>query len=191
MRANKPSLLPLYFMLMTAGLVGCASSPPGGASAPGKPVAASTPPAATVAKVRPAPAPSNVPRAVLSPDAQEVVLYALGLLNVDYRFGGANPESGLDCSGMVSYIYEQAVGVRLPHNAAQIARLGREVARDELEPGDLVFFNTMNRQYSHVGIYIGEDRFVHAPATNGRIKVSSLRSSYFAQRFDAARRYFN
>ena len=121
----------------------------------------------------------------------EVVLYALGLLNIDYRFGGANPESGLDCSGMVSYIYRQAASISLPHNAAQIAQLGREVERQQLEPGDLVFFNTRNKPFSHVGIYIGDERFVHAPATNGQIKVSSLRNSYFASRYEGGRRYLN
>lgn len=121
----------------------------------------------------------------------EVVLYALGLLNIDYRFGGANPESGLDCSGMVSYIYRQAVGIRLPHNAAQIAQLGREIGREQLEPGDLVFFNTRNKPFSHVGIYIGDEKFVHAPATNGQIKVSSLKNRYFAARYEGGRRYLN
>ncbi|MBB5020436.1 cell wall-associated NlpC family hydrolase [Chitinivorax tropicus] len=129
--------------------------------------------------------------AKLSPQAQEVVLYALGLLNIDYRFGGKNPESGLDCSGMVSYVFEGAVGIKLPHNAAQIAREGREVERQALLPGDLVFFNTRNRPFSHVGIYIGEDRFIHAPSTNGQIKVSSLNNRYFASRYEAARRYFD
>jgi len=127
----------------------------------------------------------------LSADAMEVVLYALGLLNIDYRFGGANPESGLDCSGMVSYIYRQATGIRLPHNAAQIAQLGREIGREQLEPGDLVFFNTRNKPFSHVGIYIGDEKFVHAPATNGQIKVSSLKNRYFAVRYEGGRRYLN
>lgn len=123
--------------------------------------------------------------------AMEVVLYALGLLNINYRWGGANPESGLDCSGMVSYIYKQAVGMNLPHNAAAMAQLGKEIDRSELEPGDLVFFNTRNKPFSHVGIYIGENRFVHAPKTNSYIQVSSLKSGYFSSRFESARRYLN
>lgn len=121
----------------------------------------------------------------------DVVMYAFGLISVDYRFGGANPESGLDCSGMVSYIYQNSLGLKLPHNAARIAQLGRDIHPSELRPGDLVFFNTQNRPYSHVGIYIGDDRFIHAPRTNGKIEVSSLKNRYFAQRFEAARTFFN
>ncbi|HEX6829064.1 MAG TPA: C40 family peptidase, partial [Burkholderiales bacterium] len=98
-------------------------------------------------------------------------------------------EAGLDCSGMVSYIYDKAAGVRLEGSAAQMAQQGRPVASRDLEPGDLVFFNTRNRPRSHVGIYVGEGKFVHAPQSNGKVKVSSLRSSYFAARFEEARRY--
>ncbi len=122
---------------------------------------------------------------------KEVVMYAFGLISVDYRFGGANPESGLDCSGMVSYIFHNSVGLKLPHNAAQIARLGKDVAPADLRPGDLVFFNTQNRPFPHVGVYISEDKFIHAPSTNGQIKVESMKSRYFASRFEAARTFFN
>lgn len=121
----------------------------------------------------------------------DVVMYAFGLISVDYRFGGNNPESGLDCSGMVSYIYQNSLGLKLPHNAAKMATLGKEVGSTDLRPGDLVFFNTMNRPYSHVGIYIGDDRFIHAPHTNGKIEVASLKNRYFAQRFESGRTFFN
>lgn len=123
--------------------------------------------------------------------ASEVVLYALGLLNTGYRFGGRNPESGLDCSGMTAYIFREAAGLPLPHNAAQQARLGREVAAAQLQPGDLVFFNTNGRGISHVGLYIGENRFIHAPATNGRIKITGLDNPYFRSRYITARRLLN
>ena len=119
----------------------------------------------------------------------EVALFALSLIDTGYRFGGKNPEAGLDCSGMVSYIYDKAAGVRLEGSAAQMAQQGRPVASRDFEPGDLVFFNTQNRPRSHVGIYVGEGKFVHAPQSNGKVKVSSLRSSYFAARFEEARRY--
>lgn len=121
----------------------------------------------------------------------DVVMYAFGLISVDYRFGGNNPESGLDCSGMVSYIYQNSLGLKLPHNAAQIAGLGREINGADMRPGDLVFFNTQNRPFSHVGIYIGDGRFIHAPHTNGKIEVSSLKNRYFAQHFESARTFFN
>lgn len=122
--------------------------------------------------------------------AKEVVMFSFGLLDVDYRFGGRNPDSGLDCSGMVSYIYQQVTGLRLPHNAAEIARLTRPISLTSLQPGDLVFFNTRGRAFSHVGIYVGDERFVHAPSTNGKIKVSRLTETYFATRFEAARSVF-
>jgi len=92
---------------------------------------------------------------------------------------------------MVSYIYGQAAGLKVSGSAADIARGGRPVPRQALKPGDLVFFNTMKRSYSHVGIYIGDDRFVHAPATNGRIRIDSLGARYYADRFEAARSYFD
>lgn len=116
----------------------------------------------------------------------EVVLYALGLMDVDYRFGGRNPSSGMDCSGMVSYIYKHAVGMDLPHNAYRISKISRKIPMSEIRPGDLVFFDTQHRPYSHVGIYIGKGRFVHAPGTDGKIKISNLSSRYFARRLEGA-----
>lgn len=121
----------------------------------------------------------------------DVAMFALSLIDTGYRFGGKNPEAGLDCSGMVSYIYNRAVGLRVSGSAADIARRGRPVERTGLRPGDLVFFNTRNAAYSHVGVYIGDDRFVHAPSSNGRVRIDQLDARYFAQRFDAARTYFD
>jgi cell wall-associated NlpC family hydrolase len=118
---------------------------------------------------------------------REVVMYALGLLDVSYQFGGNNPEAGLDCSGMVSFVFKNAVGTVLPHNAAQIASLARPVATDQLQAGDLVFFNTLGRSFSHMGIYLGDGRFIHAPSSKGKIRVESMSSPYFAQRFEGGR----
>lgn len=118
-------------------------------------------------------------------------MYALGLIGTDYRFGGKNPEAGLDCSGMVSYIYTQATPVKVSGSAADIARKGRPVSSQSLRPGDLVFFNTLNRPRSHVGIYIGDRRFVHAPSSNGQVRIERLDSSYFASRFEEGRTYFD
>lgn len=120
-------------------------------------------------------------------EPQEMVIFALGLLDTGYRFGGRNPDAGLDCSGMVSYIVEQISGQRLPHNAARIAALTRPIEVEALRPGDLVFFNTMNRRHSHMGIYLGDGRFVHAPSTRGRVRVERLDNPYFAPRIDGAR----
>ncbi|HNH24168.1 MAG TPA: C40 family peptidase [Accumulibacter sp.] len=130
-------------------------------------------------------------RPASTPKGNDVVLFALGLIDTGYRFGGKNPEAGLDCSGMVTYIYGRAVGVKVPGSAADIAKRGRPVARERLRPGDLVFFNTRNFSASHVGIYIGDDRFVHAPSSQERVRIDRLGNSYFAQRFEMARAYFD
>ena len=118
-------------------------------------------------------------------------MFALGLLDTGYRFGGKNPDAGLDCSGMVAYIFDRAAGLRVGGSAADIARQGKPIARDNLRPGDLVFFNTRNAPFSHVGIYIGDERFVHAPSTNGRVRIDQLNARSYAQRFEAARMYFD
>jgi len=127
----------------------------------------------------------------ISEKGNEVALYALGLIDTGYRFGGKNPEAGLDCSGMVSYIYGQAAGLKVQGSAADIARKTRPIEPTMLRPGDLVFFNTLNRPFSHVGIYVGDARFIHAPSTNGRVRIDRLNDRYYAQRFEAARTLFD
>lgn len=122
---------------------------------------------------------------------QDIAIFALGLIDTGYRFGGKNPEAGLDCSGMVSYIFGKVAGLKINGSAAEIAQRGRPVNRTGLRPGDLVFFNTRNASYSHVGIYIGDERFVHAPSTNGRVRIDKLADRYYAQRFETARTYFD
>lgn len=120
-------------------------------------------------------------------EAEEVVLYAYGLLGTGYQFGGRNPEAGLDCSGMVSYIVEQVSGKRLPHNAAEIAQSTRPIKRRALQPGDLVFFNTLRRAHSHMGVYLGDERFLHAPNSRGSVRIDSLTNRYWSRAFDGAR----
>ena len=122
-----------------------------------------------------------------SPAAREVVMYALMLLKTGYRFGGKNPAAGLDCSGLVTYVYREAAGMPLMGNAALLAREGREVAVEQLRAGDLVLFNTLGRPFSHVGIYIGNGEFIHAPNSRGRVRVDKLTSQYWSQRFEMAR----
>jgi len=119
--------------------------------------------------------------------AREMVLFALGLLDTGYQFGGRNPEAGLDCSGMVAWIVENISGKQLPHNAAQIAGRTRPIEVSQLQPGDLVFFNTLKRRHSHMGIYIGDGRFIHAPSSKGRVRIERLDNRYFAPRIDGAR----
>ena len=119
--------------------------------------------------------------------SQELVMFAFGLLDTGYRFGGRNPEAGLDCSGMVSYIYNQAAGIKVQGSAADIARRGRPIERHLLRPGDLVFFNTQKRRHSHMGIYLGDGRFIHAPSSRGAVRVERLDNTYFAPRIDGMR----
>ena len=130
-------------------------------------------------------------RSATSEHGQEVVLYALSLVDTGYRFGGKNPEAGLDCSGMVSYVYNKAIGMKLTGSAANIARQGQPVGRGDLRPGDLVFFNTSNAPFSHVGIYIGGDRFIHAPSTRGRVRIDQMNARYYATRYETARAYLD
>jgi hypothetical protein len=118
----------------------------------------------------------------------EVVLRALSLLGIKYRFGGNTPESGLDCSGLVRLVFQDTLGAALPRRSEDISRVGGTIGPGELQPGDLVFFNTLRRAFSHVGIYIGNNQFVHAPSTGGVIRVERLDGSYWVSRFDGARR---
>jgi cell wall-associated NlpC family hydrolase len=121
--------------------------------------------------------------------SDDVSMYAVSLVGSPYRLGGTSPETGVDCSGFVGHVFRQAAGVELPRDSRAISRAAQPVARDELQPGDLVFFNTLNRAFSHVGIYLGDDRFVHAASSRtGEVMVSDLGNPYWRQRFDGARR---
>ena len=118
----------------------------------------------------------------------ELVLRALSLLGVHYRFGGNSPETGLDCSGLVRYVFREAAGLALPRRSEEISRVGQHVNHEELRAGDLVFFNTLRRAFSHVGIYIGEGRFVHAPSSGGTVSVEEIDRRYWQHRFNGGRR---
>ena len=131
-----------------------------------------------------APAPAPAPRA----ERSEALLQALLALGMDYKYGGKSPATGFDCSGLVAHIYKEAWGIRLPPNAMGQSEVGVPVAVSELQAGDLVFYDTMKRPYSHVGIYMGDGKFVHAPKSGAQVRIESLRSSYWSQRFNGARR---
>lgn len=120
--------------------------------------------------------------------ASELVVTAMGFLGVPYRRGGNTAETGFDCSGFVRAIYEQSIGLILPRRAEQQAAATQNIARDDLKPGDLVFFNTMRRAFSHVGIYVGEGKFIHSPRPGAEVRVESMSVSYWNRRFDGARR---
>jgi cell wall-associated NlpC family hydrolase len=124
----------------------------------------------------------------VSAKASELVVHAMGFLGVPYKWGGNEAETGLDCSGFVRAVYQQITGVVLPRTSDRQAAATQSIAAGELAPGDLVFFNTMQQSFSHVGIYIGNGKFVHAPRAGDRIKLDHLSSSYWKPRFDGARR---
>jgi cell wall-associated NlpC family hydrolase len=126
----------------------------------------------------------------MSEQRAEALLQTLLALGVDYRYGGNSPESGFDCSGLVAHVFREAYGIDLPHNARAQSRLGARVSLSELRAGDLVFYNTLNRAFSHVGIYLGDGRFVHAPKTGAQVRVESIRGRYWMRRFDGARRIY-
>ena len=127
-------------------------------------------------------------RSSVGEQAAQLVMQAMGLLGVPYRYGGNSVESGLDCSGLVRLVFEQSVGKVLPRRAADQAAATVAIDSRDLKPGDLVFFNTMRRAFSHVGIYVGEGKFVHAPSTGGRVRVEDMRTKYWSTRFNGARR---
>lgn len=120
--------------------------------------------------------------------ASDMLMYALSLVGVKYKYGGKSPETGLDCSGFVSHVYQQAAGLVLPHNARAISMFGKKIAISELQPGDLVFYNTMRHAYSHVGIYLGGNKFVHASVTGRGVEVVNMNENYWVKRFNGARR---
>lgn len=165
-----------YFLAAClTGLLGACGSLPPGAPSVGTPA-------------------TLVPRAVTSVNQErsEIAMYAMGLLDTAYRFGGKNPEAGLDCSGLVSLVFKNALGRSLEGSAADMARRGRPVAKERLLAGDLVFFNTQNRPFSHVGLYIGDGRFIHAPsAASGGVRIERLANAYFAARFEGGRSYLD
>jgi cell wall-associated NlpC family hydrolase len=153
--------------LIAFGLSGCGTFGP-----------AAPEPAAVVAPVAPP------PRA----ERSEALLQALLAIGLDYRYGGKSPASGFDCSGLVAHVYRSAWGIQLPPNTTAQSKAGVPVSLAELQAGDLVFYDTLKRPYSHVGIYMGDGKFVHAPKTGAQVRVESLKSAYWSQRYNGARR---
>lgn len=121
-------------------------------------------------------------------NAQDIAVYALGMIGVNYKWGGNTPDAGLDCSGLVRYVFQNVTGVTLPRTSREMGRIGTKVGMKELLPGDLVFFNTRRFAYSHVGIYLGDNRFIHAPNRGSEVEIVSLTDQYWRKRFNGARR---
>ena len=120
--------------------------------------------------------------------AQEVLINALSLTSIQYKYGGSSPATGFDCSGFVRYVFRNVANLSLPPTARAIAQIGKSVKKDDLQPGDLVFFNTLKKAFSHVGIYIGDNKFIHAPSTGKAVQVDSLQNSYWSSHFEGAQR---
>lgn len=126
-------------------------------------------------------APDNLPHT-------ELTDYAQSLLGVPYRYGGNSPDSGFDCSGFVTHVYRRALGITLPRSSHEMSYRGSALNRDELQPGDLVFFNTLRRKFSHVGIYLGNDNFIHSPSRGGSVRIDELNNPYWRKSYNGARR---
>lgn len=120
--------------------------------------------------------------------ASELVVTAMGFLGVPYKWGGNTAEDGFDCSGFVRSMYQQSIGLLLPRRAEQQAAATQQIEQADMQPGDLVFFNTMRRAFSHVGIYVGDGKFIHAPRAGAHVRVESMEIGYWQRRFDGARR---
>jgi cell wall-associated NlpC family hydrolase len=125
---------------------------------------------------------------VVGSAASELVLNAMGFLGVPYKFGGNSAETGFDCSGFVRAVFEESVGKVLPRRADEQAAATQPIERTELKPGDLVFFNTMRRAFSHVGIYVGDGKFIHSPRAGSTVRLEDMHKSYWETRFNGARR---
>lgn len=189
---------PLALLLLACCLPALATDPDPAAAPPaaGDAGTSATAPGAAVA------APAAVPRGDLASIGQEslrvvdwaasrtqdLLATALSSLGVKYRRGASDPSVGFDCSGFVRHVYKEALGLLLPHNAYSMSLQGKPVPLAELQPGDLVFFNTLKRQFSHVGIYLGDDRFIHAPSHGKSVQVDKLSDSYWVHHFTGARR---
>ena len=117
-----------------------------------------------------------------------MAMTAMDYLGIRYRYGGNSPTTGFDCSGFVNYVANKSLGLKLPRRSDDMAQLGVSINKSELQVGDLVFFNTLGRRFSHVGVYIGENRFVHSPAAGGVVRVEDMTAAYWAKRYTGARR---
>ena len=155
-----PRLRRHMLLTLAAVLSGCASAPP------------STPSA-------------EAPR-TMQPQRADIALFAMGLLDTRYRWGGRGPATGFDCSGLVSHVFREAAGIRVQGSSVELAQKARPVTTEQLQPGDLVFFNTLGTRHSHVGVYVGDGRFVHASNPRTGVRIDQLSNRYYAQRFEGA-----
>jgi len=119
---------------------------------------------------------------------QDLLIHAISLIGVKYQFGGSSAHSGFDCSGFVRHVFAESLAIDLPRNSYAMGKLGVPVETHDLHAGDLVFYNTLHRTFSHVGIYLGEGRFVHAPSRGKSVEIVDMSDSYWKRHFNGARR---
>jgi cell wall-associated NlpC family hydrolase len=162
----------------TLWLVGC-SSPAARRAAPASGVPASSVPTNPSAL-------RSKPAGLYNTARNDVAMVALSLLDTPYARGGRGPATGFDCSGLVAHVMREGSGLRVQGSAADLGRMSRPIDRTELQPGDLVFFNTLGARHSHVGVYVGDGRFVHASNPRTGVRIDALSSNYYAQRFEGA-----
>ncbi|MFM8760748.1 MAG: C40 family peptidase [Polynucleobacter victoriensis] len=124
----------------------------------------------------------------VSAGTEDISIAAIGLVGVPYRYGGNTPKGGFDCSGLIGYVYQNTANKKLPRTTEEMGQIGTSLGNDTPAPGDLVFFNTQGGRHSHVGIYVGKGRFVHAPSKGGTVRLEKITSSYWSQRYTEARR---
>jgi cell wall-associated NlpC family hydrolase len=133
--------------------------------------------------------PVTYPGAAHGANPNDILFRAIGLVGTPYRYGGNTPRGGFDCSGLVDYVFRDVAGIELPRTAQEISRIDTpSVPRDALESGDIVFFHTQGRHISHVGIYVGKGRFVHAPNAGGTVRLDYLDTSYWREHYGGAKR---
>ncbi len=160
--------IPLVLMALSLMLAGCGTAPPARQAA----YAFSSP---------------EIPSRLSPEQADDVTLYAVGLVGTPYRYGGNTPEAGFDCSGLIGHVYQSRAGVAPPRTVSRLQAWGQPVSGDSLRSGDLVLF-TQDKVATHAGIYVGEGRFVHAPSTGGEVRLDRLNSRYWASQQVAFRR---
>lgn len=119
---------------------------------------------------------------------EDIPVYAQSLIGTPYKFGGTSPDKGFDCSGFVSDVFRHTAGVSMPRTTIEISQVGRAIRMDELRSGDLVFFNTLKKKFSHVGIYLSDSRFIHAPSKGGKVRIDDMSETYWKSHYDGARR---
>ena len=134
---------------------------------------------------------ASVKNDVRAPDsdaARNLASYAQSLVGTRYKYGGNSPDTGFDCSGFVNHVFRHTLSIKLPRSSYDISHIGQAISTGNLRVGDLVFFNTLQRKFSHVGIYLGSDRFIHAPSSGGKVRTENMREAYWKKHYDGARR---